>query len=84
MLPDLTIVWVILLVLTLTVVLNRLLFKPVLAVIQQREQAAASARALAEQAAAEARQASAEFERRTAEARTEVYRQMDDMRRTAL
>ena len=32
----------------------------------------------------EARRATEEFDRKTAEARTEIYKQMDDMRRTAL
>jgi F-type H+-transporting ATPase subunit b len=83
-LPDLSILWIVLLVLALAAVLDRLVFRPVLKVIQQREDAATSARALAEQAAAEARQASDEFERKTAAARAEIYRQMDDMRKTAL
>ena len=54
-----------------------------LRVMHQREEATRSARELAERSASEAR-AAAEFERKTAAARAEVYRQMDDMRRTAL
>ena len=84
MLPDLSVVWVIFFVLLLTVVLDRLLFKPLLRVMAERQRAIASARELAERAASEARRASEEFDRKTAEARGELYRQMDEMRRTAL
>lgn len=83
MLPDLSVVWVIGFVLLLTAVLNRLLFKPVLRVMAERERAIASARDLAQQSANQARDAAAEFERRTREARAELYRQMDEMRRAA-
>ena len=84
MLPDLSVLWVIFFVLLLTVVLDRLLFKPVLRVMAARDEATRSARALAERSASEARQASQEFETRTTEARTELYRQMDEMRRAAM
>jgi F-type H+-transporting ATPase subunit b len=80
----LSVVWVIFFVLLLTVVLNRLLFKPVLRVMAERERAISSARELAERAANEARVAAAEFEQKTSEARAELYRQMDEMRRTAM
>ena len=83
MLPDLSVFWVIFFVLLLTALLNRLLFKPVLRVMEERERAILSARELAERSASEARQASAEFERKTADARGELYRQMDEMRRAA-
>jgi F-type H+-transporting ATPase subunit b len=82
-LPDLSVVWVIFFVLLLTVILDRLLFKPILRVIAQREHAIQSARELAERSASEARAAAAEFERKTADARGEIYKQMDEMRRTA-
>lgn len=68
----------------LTVVLDRLLLRPILDVIRRREQAIDSARELARQSAAQAQNASAEFEQRTSAARGELYRQMDDMRRAAL
>ena len=84
MLPDLSVVWVIFFVLLLTFVLNRLLFKPLLRVMEERQRAVTSARELAERSAHEARRATAEFDRKTGEARAELYRQMDDMRRTAL
>jgi F-type H+-transporting ATPase subunit b len=83
-LPDLSVVWVIFFVLLLTVVLDRLLFKPILRVMGERERAITSARELAERSANDARLASAEFDRKTGEARAELYRQMDEMRRTAL
>lgn len=84
MLPDLSVLWVIFFVLLLTVILDRLLFKPILRVIAERERAIRSARELAERSATEARAATAEFERKTTEARGEIYRQMDDMRRAGL
>ena len=84
MLPDLSVLWVIFFVLLLTVVLDRLLFRPVLRVMGEREQAIRSARELAERSANEARLASAEFEKKTGEARAELYRQMDEMRRSAM
>lgn len=84
MIPDLSVLWVIFFVLLLTIVLDRLLFKPVLRVMGEREGAIRSARELAERSAHEARRASAEFEKKTAEARGELYRQMDDMRRAAM
>jgi len=68
----------------LTVVLDRLLLRPILDVIRRREQAIDSARELARQSAAQAQNAAAEFEQRTSAARAELYRQMDDMRRAAL
>jgi F-type H+-transporting ATPase subunit b len=83
-LPDLSVFWVILFVLLLTVVLNQLLFKPLLAVMGQRDQAIRSARELAERSAAEARAATEEFDRKTAAARAEIYQQMDEMRKLAM
>jgi F-type H+-transporting ATPase subunit b len=83
-LPDLSVLWVIFFVLLLTVILDRLLFKPILRVMAERERAITSARELAERSASEARAASEEFERKTTDARAEVYRQMDEMRRAAL
>lgn len=84
MLPDLSVVWVIVFVLLLTAVLNRLLYKPLLRVMAERQRAITSARELAERSAAEATRAAAEFDRKTGEARAELYRQMDEMRRTAM
>lgn len=80
---NLSILWVIAFVLVLTFAVNRLLIKPLTDTMLKRQQAIDSARALADRAAAEARSATGEFEQRTAAARAEVYRQMDDMRRVA-
>jgi F-type H+-transporting ATPase subunit b len=84
MLPNLSVLWVIFFILVLTFVVDRLLLKPVLAVIRKREEAIDSARDLARRSATEAQAASAEFERKTAAARGEMYREMDEMRRAAL
>ncbi len=84
MLPDWSVIWVIVFVLLLTVVLDRLLFKPLLRVMEERQRAISSARELAERSAKEARLATAEFDRKTGEARAELYRQMDEMRRAAM
>jgi F-type H+-transporting ATPase subunit b len=83
-LPDLSVIWVIFFVLLLTIVLERLLFKPLLRVMEERARAIRSARELAERSASEARAAAAGFDRKIVEARAELYRQMDDMRRTAM
>jgi F-type H+-transporting ATPase subunit b len=83
LLPDLSVLWVIFFVLLLTTLLDRLLFRPVLRVMEERAHATRSARELAERSANEARLASAEFDRKTTEARAELYRQMDEMRRAA-
>ena len=82
--PDLSLLWVIFFVLVLAVVLDRLLFRPLLGVMKQREETATSARAMAERAVEEARLATEDFDRRTHAARAEVYAQMDEMRKAAL
>jgi len=84
MLPNLSVIWVIFFILVLTVVVDRLLLRPVLGVIRKREEAIESARALAQRSAVEAKAATDEFERKTSAARAELYREMDDMRRAAL
>lgn len=84
MLPDLSVFWVIFFVLLLTAVLNRLLLKPLQRVMGEREHAIRSAVELAEQSAANARAAAAELDQKTSQARAEIYRQMDEMRKTAL
>lgn len=83
MLPDLSVVWVIFFLLVLTVILDRLLFRPIQRVIQEREAAGRTARELAERSRREAAAATAEFEAKTSAARAEVYRQMDDVLRVA-
>jgi F-type H+-transporting ATPase subunit b len=82
--PDLSVIWVIGFVLLLTITLDRLLFRPILRTIAQREAAIRSARELAERTAGEAKTATAVLEQQTAAARAEIYKQMDDMRRAAL
>jgi F-type H+-transporting ATPase subunit b len=84
MLPNLSVIWVIVFILVLTAVVDRLLLRPVLGVIRKREEAIESARDLARRAAVDAQAATAEFERKTAAARAEMYRDMDEMRRAAL
>ena len=84
MIPNLSVLVVIAFVLLLTIVLDRLLFKPLMQTIAKREEAIRSAQELAERSASEAKAATAEFERRTAAARAEIYKQMDEMRRAAL
>ena len=83
MLPDISVFWVIFFVMLLTVIVDRLLLRPITRVMQQREEAIRSARALAEQSANQAKAAVAEFEQKTTAARAETYRQMDEMRRAA-
>jgi len=83
-LPDVSVFWVILFVMLLTVIIDRLLLRPVLRVIQQREDAIRSAREMAERSANQARAAAAEFDQKTTAARGEIYKQMDEMRRAAL
>ena len=84
MLPDLSVVWVIGFVLVLTVVLDRLLLRPVTRIMKAREDAIGSARELAETSRARAQAAMDEFDAKTRAARAEVYRQMEDNRRAAL
>src|SRR5688500_17541151 len=83
-LPDLSVFWVIFFVMLLTVIIDRLLLRPVMRVMQEREKAIRSARELAEQSANEAKAAAAEFDQKTMAARAETYRQMDEMRRAAM
>lgn len=84
MIPDLSVLWVIFFVLTLTVIVQKLLFAPILRVVHQREGAVQSARALAADAEKKATAAAEEYEATTGAARAEVYREMDATRRAAL
>jgi len=84
LLPDLSVVFVILCVLVLTLVVDRLLLRPVLRVMKAREDAIRSAQEMAQRSANEARAAAAEFEQKTTAARADIYKQMDEMRRAAL
>ena len=84
MIPDLSVAWVIFFVLLLTVIVDRLILRPILRVIAAREEAIRSARMMAERASNDARAAAAEFEQKTSAARGEIYKQMDEMRRSAM
>ena len=83
MLPNLSIIFVIIAVVLLAIVLDRLVFRPLLRVMRERESAIASAMQAAEAAAAKARAASAEFDANVTAARAELYKQMDERRRAA-
>ena len=84
MIPDLTVIWVIGLVLRLAWMLNRLLIKPLTNVMEARARAIRSARELAELALAKAAEATTELETKTAAVRTKIYQQMDENRRELL
>lgn len=82
--PDITTVWVVGFLLLCTFLLNTLVFKPILQVIEQRTSAVRGARELAESASQKAVAAAAEYDQKFNLARGEVYGQMDDMRKAAL
>ncbi|MGE3276018.1 MAG: ATP synthase F0 subunit B [Vicinamibacterales bacterium] len=82
--PDSSVFLVIALVLVSTVLLNTLIFQPILRVMNQRAGAVRDARELADSAAKKAADAAAEYDRTLTAARTDVYRQMDEKRRAAL
>jgi F-type H+-transporting ATPase subunit b len=84
LIPDITVLWVIFLVLLTVYLLNTLVFQPILRVIEARLKAVSDARDLAESAAERARQAAAEYDEKLGVARAAVYHQMDDKRRVAL
>ncbi len=84
MIPDITTLWVVVLLLTTVVLLNALVFKPVLAVIEARLKAVADARELAESAAQRAQAAAAEYDEKLTAVRAAVYHEMDEKRRVAL
>jgi F-type H+-transporting ATPase subunit b len=77
-------VWVIGFVLVLSILLDRLLLRPVTRIMKARETAIGSARELAETSRARAQAAIDEFDAKTRAARAEVYRQMEENRRAAL
>jgi F-type H+-transporting ATPase subunit b len=82
--PDITTIWVVGFLLLCTFLLNTLVFKPILQVIEQRTGAVRGARELADSAAHKAAAAAAEYDQKLNAARSEVYGQMDEMRKTAL
>ena len=82
--PDITTLWVVGFLLLCTVLLNTLVFKPILRIIEERAGAVRGARELAESSAQKATAAAAEYDKKLNTARAEVYRQMDEMRKAAL
>jgi F-type H+-transporting ATPase subunit b len=84
MIPDISTLWVVFLLLLCTAILNTLVFKPILKVVDQRTAAVRGARELAESAATKAAAAAAEYDRKLNAARVDVYQQIDDTRRAAL
>jgi F-type H+-transporting ATPase subunit b len=64
--------------------LNTLVFKPILRVIDQRSDAVRGARELADSAAHKATAAANQYDQKLNIARAELYQQMDDMRKAAL
>ena len=81
---NLSLFWVIAFLLVLAWTLDRTLIKPLTRVMQEREQAIASARELAESATQRAAAAAREFEEKRAEARADIFKQMDKMRQDLL
>ena len=84
MIPDLSVLWVILLVLALTLIVNRLLFLPLTRVMREREAAITKAQALAAEAGRRAETATADYEAQLSAARNDVYRQIETVRSDAL
>lgn len=84
MIPDLSVLWVIALLLLCVFVVNTLIFKPILHVSESRAKAVRDARELASSAAEKAADATQQFDRTMTAARADVYKQMDDARRIAL
>jgi len=82
--PDITVLWVIGFLLLTTYLLNSLIFQPILRVIEARSRAVSDARSLAQSASERATAATTEYTQQLNAARSDVYRQMDDKRRTAL
>ena len=82
--PDITTLWVVAFLLLCTFLLNTLVFKPILLVIERRTSTVRGARELADSAAQKATAAANEYAQKLTSARAEVYGQMDDMRKAAL
>lgn len=70
--------------LILSILLDRLLLRPLTQVMREREGAIRSARELAESSRSRAQAATEEFDARTRAARNDVYTQMEEKRRAAL
>ena len=84
MIPDMSVLWVIVLVLALTFIVQRFLFGPLLGVMHAREGAIAKAQSLAAEADRRAQAASSAYDAQMSAARGDLYQQMDTVRRDAL
>src|SRR5262245_21810216 len=84
MIPDINVLWVVFFLLLSTFLLNTLVFRPILSMIDQRATAVRGARESSESAAQKAAAAAAEYKRTLDEARGALARQMDETRRAAL
>jgi F-type H+-transporting ATPase subunit b len=84
LIPDITTLFVVVLLLLTVVLMNTLVFKPILAVIEARLKAVADARQLAETASQRAQAAATEYDEKLTAARAAVYGEMDEKRRLAL
>jgi F0F1-type ATP synthase membrane subunit b/b' len=84
LIPDFSVIWVIGFVLLLSVLLDRLLLRPITRVMSEREGAIRSARELAESSRSRAEAAGEELDGKTRAARADLYRQMEEKRRAAL
>jgi len=82
-LPDLSVIFILFAVILLAIVLDRVLFRPLLRVMRERADAVSSAIRLAENATAKAQSATAEFDAKVTAARTDLYKQMDERRKAA-
>jgi F-type H+-transporting ATPase subunit b len=82
--PDSTALWVIFFLLLTTFLLNTLIFQPIMKVIEARNKAVSDARDLAQSASDRATAANTEYNQQLNAARSEVYRQMDEKRRSAM
>jgi F-type H+-transporting ATPase subunit b len=81
---DLSALWVVFFLLLCTVILNTLIFQPILRIIDARGNAVRGARELAQSASTKAAAAAAEYDRKLNAARADVYAQIDETRRAAL
>jgi F-type H+-transporting ATPase subunit b len=84
LIPDITVLWVIGFLLLTTYLLNTLIFRPVLKVVEARLKAVTDARDMAQQASLRATAATTEYTQKLNAARSDVYRQMDEKRRVAM
>ena len=82
--PDITTLWVVGFLLLCTFLLNTMVFQPILRIMDARTNAVRGAKELAESASHKAAAAAAEYDKKLNAARSEVYGQMDAMRKQAL